>query len=249
MPKNNLCIITTSLNEEKEISHHIDYLNKLSNKYGIRYVIVDGGSNDDTIPIIQSKYDRKNIFISNNFSIYQAWNEGINHVCKDNYICFLGIGDRLSDFYIKDLLLIISQHRYDVLFTQLDGKKNQKLKFKVNSSIMNWTCLPFPHAGSFFHKDLFEKNGKFDEEYKIAGDLEWLLRLNYNARIKKKNIKYKYIENGYVYMRPGGISTGKGKFMSTLIQETFKAHFSHKTPISIKRILYFLVMYLRNQLS
>ena len=120
---------------------------------------------------------------------------------------------------------------------------------KVNSSVTNWTALPFPHAGSFFHRDLFEKNGKFNEEYKIAGDLEWLLRLNYNARVKKKDVKYKYIDKGFVYMRPGGISTGKGKFMSILIKETFKAHLMHKTPISIKRVLYFVIMFVRNQLS
>ncbi len=92
MPKNNLFIITTSLNEEKEISLHIDYLNKLSDNYGIKYVIIDGGSNDDTLPIIQSKYDHDNIFISSSCSIYQAWNMGIDHICKDGYICFLGVG-------------------------------------------------------------------------------------------------------------------------------------------------------------
>jgi glycosyltransferase involved in cell wall biosynthesis len=246
MCEKSLFIITTTLNEEEEISAHVKYLNNISDNYNVRYVIIDGGSTDKTISVLQSKCSQKGIFLSGNFTIYQAWNMGIDHICKDAYICFLGVGDRLSELYIEGLHLNINRYRYDVLFTHLDTKKNQKVISEVDSSVMNWTCLPFPHAGAFFHKDLFEKNGKFNEEFKIAGDLEWLLRLNYYARVEKNDIKYKYIEKGSVYMRPGGVSTGKGKHMSILVRETIRAHFLHKTPISIKRILYFLIMYVRN---
>ena len=246
MSKNNLIIITTTLNEEKEIFLHIDYLNELADKYGIKYVIIDGGSKDKTLQIIESKDTLGNIFKSTNCSIYKAWNIGIDYASNNTYICFLGVGDRLSELYIEGLYSNIDRYRYDVLFTHLDTNKKQKLTSDVNSSLMHWTRLPFPHAGAFFRKDLFEKNGKFNEEFKIAGDLEWLLRLNYYARVGKNNIKYKYIEKGSVYMRPGGISTGKGKYLSILISETVRAHFLYKTPISIKRILYFVIMYFRS---
>jgi glycosyltransferase involved in cell wall biosynthesis len=243
MCEKSLFIITTTLNEENEISAHVKYLNNISDNYNIRYAIIDGGSTDNTLSVLQSKCSQKGIFLSGNYTIYQAWNVGVENINGAEYVCFLGVGDRLSELYVKGVLLN-ANNNHDVLFSNL-CKNNKKMISNINPSMMNWTRFPFPHAGTFFHKNLFKKIGKFDEIYKIAGDLEWILRLNRFARVKGFDVRYKYIEKGCICMRPGGVSVGEGKHVPVLIRETIKAHFLHKTPISIKRILYFLIIYIR----
>jgi glycosyltransferase involved in cell wall biosynthesis len=240
-----LFIITTSFNEESDIVAHVNYLNSLHDQFKIKYIIIDGGSTDNTFHLIEDSYRQNNIIHSCNCTIYQAWNLGLKYTCVDSYICFLGVGDRLSEPYISGVIQNTLKNKYDVLYALLDIKTPYpKSIIKIDSSMKNWTKLPFPHAGSFFSKKLFQKNGNFNEDYIIAGDLEWLLRLNRSARINKCNIRYKYINNGLISMRPDGISTGKSKFILRLIVETIKAHLLHKTPLSIKRILYFALMYI-----
>jgi glycosyltransferase involved in cell wall biosynthesis len=244
MISNRLFIISTSFNEELGIGAHIDYLNKLFNRYGIGYVIIDGGSTDNTPSILKKNPNQEGVLFTRGCTIYQAWNLGLECAKKDQYIAFLGVGDRLDELYINDILEIIRQkNRYDIFYGSLNIRS--KVRLNVSSSKKDWTCLPFPHAGTFFGKKLFEKTGGFDESYIIAGDLEWLLRLNSLSRVGNFSIKYRYIDKGLVYMRPDGISTGNSKYILKLINETFRAHYLYKTPISIKRVLYFVFAYFK----
>ncbi len=44
--------------------------------------------------------------------------------------------------------------------------------------------MSIPHQGTFHHRSLFERHGRFDESYRICGDYELLLRelLEHDAR-------------------------------------------------------------------
>ena len=66
---------------------------------------------------------------------------------------------------------------------------------------MKFGLMP-PHPGSFIKKDIYQKNGLYNEDFKIASDFEFFLR---NIYINK--IKYKSFEETIVRMRLGGISS------------------------------------------
>lgn len=57
----------------------------------------------------------------------------------------------------------------------------------------------------FYNKKIYEKWGLFNNNYKIAGDYEFLLRLHVN------NAKFKYLSKELTNKRDGGISIKQAK--------------------------------------
>ncbi len=55
------------------------------------------------------------------------------------------------------------------------------------------------HVGAMHHRSLFERLGRFDKTYRIAGDYEFMLRA-------KDTLKTAYTPEVTVVMRAGGLS-------------------------------------------
>ena len=148
-------------------------------------VVVDGGSTDNTLQIIQTYSHRIHHWESGpDAGIYDAWNKALPHVTGD-WIYFLGSDDRLAS---RDVLERASQSlataypTYRVVYgsVQMVSPHGQAeeicgspwetsgRKFRINMTI--------PHQGTFHHRQLFEALGNFDTSFRIAGDYEFLLR-------------------------------------------------------------------------
>lgn len=74
------------------------------------------------------------------------------------------------------------------------------------------------HSGSFHHISLFKKYGIFNEDFKIAGDYEFLLRCFINNGLNGYNVSDKLV----LTMRAGGIS-GSLNNRKKLILELIKS--------------------------
>ena len=63
----------------------------------VEYIIVDGGSTDNTLDIVKKYQDRISIVVSEpDKGLYDAMNKGIRLATGD-YICFLNAGDELHE--------------------------------------------------------------------------------------------------------------------------------------------------------
>ena len=89
-----------------------------------------------------------------------------------------------------------------------------------------------PHTGSFYKKELFEKYGYYDTNYKIAGDFEHLLRL-----IVINKVKYKYLDFVVTRMKSGGLSGKNLNSFFIINQEILKSHYTHKINSNLFKIL------------
>ena len=152
---------------------------------GKELIIIDGQSDDGTVEILRNNAAHVNFWLSERDSgICDAWNKGIDH-SQGKWICFLGADDY---FWQMDTLSKLAPNldamspAYRVVYGQVatisdrgdvtgiwgvpwpEAKKN----FFIEMSI--------PHQGVMHHRGLFEKHGKFDQNFKIAGDYELLLR-------------------------------------------------------------------------
>jgi glycosyltransferase involved in cell wall biosynthesis len=203
-------IITVSYNSEKTIRDTIkSVLNQTETNF--EYILIDGKSTDKTIEIIKSyenKFKEKGIvykWISEkDTGIYNAFNKGIN-LSKGDWISFLGS----DDIYLKNALKIYKENIFnlkkEVDFVYSNILKNHKI---IASKLWEWNTfkrkMTIAHVGSFHHKNYFKTHGLFNEEYKIAGDYEVLLRAKQHLRTHK-------IDELTVVMGDDGVSSSQIK--------------------------------------
>lgn len=145
-------------------------------------IVIDGGSKDDTVEIIRSHAKHIAYWHSRpDAGIYDAWNQALLHA-RGDYICFLGADDALhSPDTIAKIFTVVVDSRPDLITCRGQIRNASGLTKQVIGT--SWTNSKLPrhlrlcHPGLMHHRSLFERHGVFDPQYKIAADLEFLLRL------------------------------------------------------------------------
>ena len=228
-----ISIITVTLNSEKTIR---DTLNSvLSQKYkNLEHIIVDGGSTDSTVSILK-KYPNKNkkIIIKKNSSIYEAMNIGVK-IAKGDFIGILNSDDIYqNDKVIGDIYSEIKKNpRIKIFIGNLIYFKDRdfyNIKREFNSINFKAWMLRFgimpPHPSTFINKEVYQQNGYYNSNLKIASDFDFFFRTIY-----KRKIKFKIINKTLVRMRLGGVSgLGFSSFLkiNNEIGLTFKNNYNN----------------------
>lgn len=148
-------------------------------------LVIDGGSTDGTQEILRRTDARIDYWESRpDRGICHAWNKALDR-SSGEWLCFLGADDR---FWAPDSLARMAAalrrtpespgvvyagvHVLDrngtILATVGRPWSEARLAFRQRMSI--------PHQGTFHHRALFERHGRFDESFRICGDYEFLLR-------------------------------------------------------------------------
>ena len=230
-----ITIITVTLNSEQTIKDSLNSV--LSQNYkNIEHIIVDGGSNDQTMEILK-RYPNKNkkIYSHKKSGIYKAINYGIKRSNGD-YITILNSDDFYqSDDTISKVAKVINKNRNIELFfgnvvyfkqRQFYNIRRYYPGTKFNRLQMCYGIMP-PHPASFVKREIYQTNSLYREDFKIASDFEFFLRTIY---IKK--IKYKKIHQTVVRMRLGGISTRNFFSYITSTKEILKSFSLNKIKIN-----------------
>ena len=202
-------VITVCLNAYNTLHRCLDSV-KNQNYQEIEQIIVDGRSTDGTQKIIESyKKNINKIIIEKDKGIYDAMNKGLRNATGE-IVCFLNSDDFYSS---KNIISYVVQKFKEENIDVFAGdvaffKKNNESKIirKFSSSVfapekMKYGLMP-AHPALFLRRELVNKIGFFKENYKIAGDFEFMLRI-----FKNINIKYLYQPKIIVHMQIGGIST------------------------------------------
>ena len=199
-----ISIVTVVRNGEKHLEQTINsVLNQSYNN--IEYIIIDGGSTDNTVEIINKYNNAIDYWISESDSgIYNAMNKGIV-LCTGKYIAFLNADDWYAKNAISLVATAIKKDDVDYIFGNVD---------MYESNICSWTFfpkledykyqMPMPHPGLFVKKKHLLAVG-FDESYKTISDY------NFVIYIIRKNLKYIYINRTLTNFRIGGLSSSSHK--------------------------------------
>jgi glycosyltransferase involved in cell wall biosynthesis len=202
-----ISIITVVYNNERTIEDAIQSV-LLQSYPNIEYVIIDGGSQDNTVSIINKFKDQIGYFVSEkDTGLYDAMNKGII-ACKGDVIGILNSDDLYQDSnVIKDVMeQFNSDLELDMLYGNLVYVKSDNT-YKV---VRNWESKSYyknffenanvpPHPSLFVRSEVYKMAGLFDLQYKLAADYELMLRM-----FKKYNFKTKYFNRLVVKMRLGG---------------------------------------------
>ncbi|QRP64721.1 glycosyltransferase [Rhodanobacter sp. FDAARGOS 1247] len=162
-------------------------------------LIADGGSDDGTVELLR-KY-QSHIFwwqSKRDKGIYDAWNQALVHA-RGEYVCFLGADDALADINVLSRICnAIGTQTYDLVSSRgliFDPRNNKKSIF---GGPWNYKRLGrrmvMCHPGLLHRRTLFQRYGQFDARYRIAGDLDFLLRLPVSTRTMHLDIVSVLIE-------------------------------------------------------
>jgi len=195
-----ISIITVVYNGEAFLEETIQSV--INQSYdNVEYIIIDGGSSDGTLDIIQKYEDKIDYWVSEkDKGIYDAMNKGIDLVSGE-WINFMNAGDV---FYNKNVIEYIELQIY------------QETGLVYGCNVDYYTDLtkkPYPlialefgiimacHQAMFFNKKILKEKCYYNTKYKIYADYDTVNRI-YNFKF---NIKY--IEIAICKRSPDGVSS------------------------------------------
>jgi len=176
-PNPKISIITVVLNSEKFLEETIKSV--LDQNYNnLEYIIIDGGSTDKSLDIIEKYKGKISVFLSEKDNgIYDAFNKGLARATGD----IIGILNS-DDIYTKDAFKIILKYfnqypEKDFYFgavkkhyATLYGYKPWKIKF-------SWGFYSSHSSGFFIKKKAADIVGLYNTKYKCSADYDYFYRM------------------------------------------------------------------------
>ena len=214
-----ISIITVCYNSEKTIEKTIESV--LSQKNAeIEYIIIDGGSTDQTIEIINRYKKNIDFFLSErDLGIFDAINKGIIRA-SGKVISILHSDDIYFNQYTISNVTRYFNKKTDLEClignTLITKKKSNEIKRKYGAKIFKKWMLYFgfspPHPSTFILKEIYKTFGLYSIDFKIAGDFDFYLKI-----MLKNSVKFLTVDENYVIMKTGGASSNsfKSNYYST----------------------------------
>lgn len=222
-----ITIITVSYNSEKTIKDTIESVLKQTYK-DFEYLIIDGLSNDSTIDIIKSFKDPRIKLISEkDKGLYDAMNKGIK-LASGDVVGLINSDDVLYDENIFQTVIDNYDSNTDILHANVAYYNEDFSKlirdYKPGNKTKDYWCGA--HPSMYIRKEVYDKIGLYNLDYKIVADYEFMIRCNIN------NIKYKYLDTYFVKMRYGGKSNGLSGYIKNF-NECVKTLRNNKVPFPL----------------
>lgn len=205
-----LSLITATFNNDDTLEDTLkSVMEQKSPSLELEYIIVDGGSSDNTLEIIDEHKKHIDILIQEpDNGIYDALNKGLRSASGD-IIGFLHADDIFAN---SNVLKNISRRFHETNCNALYGDLQYVHRVDTERTFRKWKAGRFkpsklnkgwmpPHPAFYATRQIYATTGYFNTKYSIAADYDLLLRI-----LKKPGLKIEYIPEYLVKMRIGGES-------------------------------------------
>ena len=185
---------------------------------GVDYVVIDGGSTDSTVEIIE-RYTKKISYWHSkpDRGIGHAFNLGVQH-SRGDWLLFLNSDDY---FCRTDALEILAHHAtssgVDVVYGKVQPVSRESSPRLVGKGV-GWPFSPWtfllkdliPHPVALTSRAYFTRVGPFREDLKIVLDYEHYLR-------SYKKLNTIFLPEVLAHMRVGGISSDRNLCLEEML--------------------------------
>lgn len=199
-------LITIAYNSAETIEDTIKSI--IAQDYSnIEYIIIDGGSSDKTLSIVDKFKDSITTIISEpDKGIYDAMNKGVQNATGD-IVGILNSDDIYADNKVVSSIVEAIGNK-DSIYADLvyvDRDNTDKVtrywkSGKYRKGIFKKGWMP-PHPTFFIKKSCYNQYGTYNLQLKSAADYELMLRM-----LHKYNISVAYLPEVITKMRVGGQS-------------------------------------------
>jgi len=214
MPK--LSVITIVYNNVRDIERTIkSVINQTYKK--IEYIVIDGGSTDGTLEVIQQyKHQISTIVSEPDKGIYDAMNKGLA-LAKGEYVLFMNSGDEIYDEHtVEDIFATASGADIYYGETEMYNDNWESLGRRRHEAPEQFDWTSFKYGMNISHQAIYIRRSitvPYDLHYKYSSDIDWIIK----AAKKASNIVnvHRYVAKYLV----GGMSKKKHR---ESLKERFK---------------------------
>ena len=175
------------------------------------YIIVDGGSTDNTIEIIKAYepfFKGRLIWVSEkDDGIYDAINKAIN-LSRGEFLWNVNSDDFIEKDSLLNLYRFIKKddNEYVVVGQMRIVDENGKELYtsSINENTIGKTYRKdwmIPHPSTVIPRSVYEKYGLYDTRFRIMADMDWF------HRIYEAGVKFKCMDSILTNFSMGGVST------------------------------------------
>lgn len=199
-------VLTPCYNSIKTIEKTLECIEKQTYQ-NIEYIIVDGGSTDGTLEMIEqhrSRLPKQFTLVSEKDSgIYDAMNKGIG-LAKGQLIGIVNSDDWYENDTVEQIVEHYQGNLYEVIYgmqrTFLNGR--EKATFIYHHDFLSEQMITHPTC--FVTKETYQKFGTFDLKYRSAADYDLMLRF-----YESKEVIFTPIERVLSNFQLGGMSSSQ----------------------------------------
>lgn len=205
------------------------------------HIIIDGASTDATLDIVKAyepHYGGRLRWVSEpDRGIYDAMNKGIARATGD----VVGLLNS-DDFYtspevLAQLIEPIARGEADAVYGNVQyverDNTQRRVRYYSSASFRRWKMrfgfMP-AHPTFYCRREVYDRHGMFDTDFRIAADFEHLLRVLYIGRTAAA-----FVPCDCVTMRTGGASTAGMKAHWHIMRDHARAY--HKNGVLSNRFL------------
>lgn len=200
-----ISIITVVYNSEKYLEKTILSIAE-QNSDAIEYIIIDGGSKDNTPNIIQKHNQHIQKSISEpDKGLYDAMNKGLL-LASGRYVWFINSGDKIFDqSTVQSIAEIAESQNYpDVIYgeTLIINENDEEIGPRRLKAPENLSWKSLINGLVICHQSFIVKRSiapQYNLKYKIAADYDWVLKCLKNSEnvYNSKLILSRYLDNGF----------------------------------------------------
>jgi glycosyltransferase involved in cell wall biosynthesis len=171
-----ISVVTVTRNAEKTIERTINSVLQ-QNRTDVEHIVVDGGSTDSTLAILERFNDQLEYWISEpDRGIFDAMNKGIS-LARGRFIGILNA----DDYYLPGALDLVAQKIEtifggiiygDYIFVAADAVVQFPVKVNLNLT----RGMTLGHPAMFVSFATYDRIGLYNPNFKFSGDLEFALR-------------------------------------------------------------------------
>lgn len=146
----------------------------------IEHIVIDNASTDDTVVLLKDYKNKGYIqfYSEKDTGKFNGYNKGILRA-KGKYISFISCDDFYHDITaIQDMVNLMEAENGDFSFSPSYCRHPEGFVFLFVPAMYNaFQVMPCPRQCMFFKKSVLEKEGYFDEKFKLMSDYDLIIRL------------------------------------------------------------------------
>jgi glycosyltransferase involved in cell wall biosynthesis len=215
-------VVTVVWNAAATLPRTIASVREQRSAVPLEYIVVDGGSTDGTLAIIDS--DDVDLWISeHDAGIYDAMNKGLA-LAQGDIVVLINADDWLLPGALAAVCGRFAEHPEcsvvygDVILDGAGDRPSVRFRPPARLAARDWHSIPVPHAATMVRRALYERLGLFRSDLRLAGDYELLLRA-YTA-----GERFEYLPRPLAAVGRGGRSDTQRKRYQSETRRTIAAY-------------------------